>query len=226
MKRAFLTILTVLLVSFLPVLAATAEPAEVEGSRPMVRAMMHRAGLRDTDFPRVRMVLRLREKLELTNEQVTKLEAIKAKTEAGNEAVQAKRAALGEAVKSGADESAIRAAATELGSAIGDQVVLRVGAKAEIDGLLTDGQKTKLEEIQQQYLQKRTEKAEAWKSSGGPAGALDPQRAFARIDTDDDGVISLEEFKAHRERMRERRGGEGAVPRGMGRGARRGGPGF
>jgi len=162
----------------------------------------------------------LKERLELTDEQVTKLDAIKAKAEAGRQVVQVKRAALAEAVKSGAEESAIRAAATELGNAIGDQAVLKVGAKAEIDGILTDAQKTKLEELKQQYQQRRQERGRARKGR-------DPEMIFARIDTDDNGVISLEEFKAHTERMKERRGGKGPGELGGRRGLRRrGGPGF
>jgi Spy/CpxP family protein refolding chaperone len=203
MKRAFLTIAMVLFIAFLPALAAAAEPAGTEGARPMGqgRMRMHRAGFGAAAYPGVGMVLRLKEKLELTDEQVTKLQAVGDKVKAGNEAVQAKRTALNEAVKSGAEESVIRAAATELGNAIGDQAVLRVGTKAEIEGILTDDQKTKLEELKQQRPQIR-EEGQAWRER-------DPQEAFERIDTDDDGVISLEEFKAHMGQMRERRGDEG-----------------
>ena len=221
MKRALLTISMVLFVAFLPVLAAAAEATEVESHRPMGQGRMYRGGLKNRAYLGVGILLRLKDKFELTDEQVTKLEAVQVKVKASREAVQAKRNALQEAVKSGAEESAIRAAATELGNAIGDQAVLKVSAKTEIDGILTDAQKAKLEEVKQQY-HKRAKQGWGWRGRGGG----DPESAFARIDTDDDGVISLEEFKAHKEWMKGRSRGEVAGPRGMGgrRGRRQ--PGF
>jgi len=216
MKRTLLTISMVLFVAFLPVLASAAEPAEVESQYPMGQGRMNRGGLKNRAYLGVRMLLGLKDNFELTDEQVTTLEAIKAKVDAGRQAVQTRRNALQEAVKSGAQESAIHAAATELGNAIGDQAVLRVSTKTEIDGLLTDAQKAKLEEVKQQ----RHNRAKQGRPRRG-RGAMDPESAFAGIDTDDDGVISLEEFKTHRERMKERSGGKGTGPRG-GMGGRRG----
>jgi len=160
------------------------------------------------------MILRLKEELGLSDGQVEQLEAIKADVQgqmkSHKDAVKARRDALQEAVKSGAEESAIRAAATEFGKAIGGRAVLRVNTKVKVDGVLTDAQKSELKQLKGQRGQG---KRGTGKGTGGRAAlgrrAGDPKATFARIDSDGDGVISLEEFKAHREQMRKRIGGEG-----------------
>ena len=235
MKRVYLTIGMVLLIAFLPVLAV-AQRGGVEGGRghrPMSPHRMYRGGRGSRAGPIVGMLLRLKEKLGLSAEQVEQLEAIKDEVRGqfkdGAKAVRAKRVALQEAVKSGATEPVICAAAGELGNAIGDNAVLRVSTKAKVDGVLTDAQKAKLEELKERRAERSKEQRSKCKrrmgrgreGRRGPGRVRYPDSAFARIDTDVDGAISLEEFKSHMEQMKERHRGKG--PRGR-RGPRSEGP--
>jgi len=174
----------------------------MQGGRPAMEAE-----------PGVEMVLRLKERLNLTEGQVSKLEAIEVEVKAGNEAVQTKRNTLQEAVQSKATENAIRTIATELGKALGDQAVLQVRTKTKLDGILTSAQKVKLEEPKQQRGMNR-----GGQSRGDSAGAWTPETAFARIDSNGNGSVSLDEYKSHIEQMRERIGGEGLRGRGESRG--------
>jgi Spy/CpxP family protein refolding chaperone len=223
MKRRYWTIGVVLLVACLSAWAF-AQPGRGEWGRgrgPMGHGRMHRGGRGTGQGPGFWIILRLKEKLELSDEQVEKLEAIKDEIQeqfkAGAEAVKAKRNALREAVESGASEAAIRAAAVEVGGALGEQVVLRVSTKGKVDAVLTDTQKTKLKELREQ----RAELRKQWRGEGerrtgegrrgrrGLARARDCESVFTRIDADADGAINLEEFKTHMEQMKERRGGRG-----------------
>jgi len=165
------------------------------------------------------MVLKMKEELGLSDSQVEQLKTLKGEVKeqmkAGQDAVKAKREALQEAVKAGAEESAIRAVAAELGTVLGDQAALRVSTKAKIDGILTEDQQSKLKELKGQRAKGKPEAGECTKGPKGPGRkAGRPEAVFKRIDTDGNGVISLEEFKAHREHIRERFGGKG--PRGPG----------
>jgi Spy/CpxP family protein refolding chaperone len=175
----------------------------------------------------VGIVLRLKEQLDLSDEQVLKLKAIKEEVKeqfkTSADAVRAKREALREAVESGATGAAIRAAAVEVGGALGDQAVLRAGTKAKVYVVLTDAQQAKLQEPREQRLERRKQ----WRDEGrgrmgrrprgrrGPARARGPESAFARIDADGNGAISLDEFETHMPQIRERHEGKG--PRGWGR---------
>ncbi len=200
MKRVYLVVGICLLVAILSVSAAAGKGKV----KPMIRPVVRQQGEPRMAFtPTVSMVLRLKEKLELTDEQVKKLEALQAKIQAANEAVTAKRKALTDAVQSKAKESEIRAAATELGKALGDQAVLQVGTEGEIDGILTDAQKAKLKEQQQQRGMGMEEEKE-WKSRRDSMRAKYSEEAFKRIDTNGDGAISLEEYKNQMGQMRER----------------------
>jgi len=166
----------------------------------------------------VEMILRLKEQLDLTEGQVSKLEAIEVEVKAGNEAVQTKRNTLQEAVQSKATENAIRTIATELGKALGDQAVLQVRTKTKLDGILTSAQKVKLEELRRPRGMNRDEQGQGRRGRGDSAGAWTPEAAFARIDSDGDGSISPDEYTSHIEQMRERIGGEGLRERGGSRG--------
>lgn len=170
-------------------------------------------------------ILKLKEELGLSDSQVEQLEAlkgeIKEQMKTSREAVKAKREALQEAIKAGAEESAVRAAADELGKALGDQAVLRVSTKAKIDGILTEDQKSKLKELKGRRAKGKSKAGEFAKGRKGPGmKAGDPEAVFAKIDSDGDGTISLEEFKAHGEQMKERFAGRGPMrpgsPMGMG----------
>lgn len=206
MKRAYLSILVMLLVACLAP-AAIAEPNGWPGHGRKGPGMQKGRPGRAAG-PGVWMILRMKERLALTDTQIEQLEAIKTEVQpqlkAGAEAVKAKRDALQEAVKSGADEAAIRAAATELGNALGDQAVLKVKSKAQIDKILTDEQKAKLNELKEQRRKGEGVTTEGTKTRKGLGRAADPEAAFARIDSNGDGSISLDEFKAYRAQMKER----------------------
>lgn len=216
MKRACLVILVGLIVACISV-AVIARPMGRNGHRAggmYGGPNQARVGPGRRAGSGVGMILKLKEKLDLSDSQVEQLEAlngeVKEQMKAGQEAVKAKRKALQEAVKSGAEESAIRAAGDELGKALSDQAVLRAGTKAKIDGILTEDQKSKLKELKGHRGKGRAEAGEFAKGRGGPERkAIDPEAAFKRIDTNGDGTISLEEFKAHREQLRERFAGAG-----------------
>ena len=124
----------------------------------------------------------------------------------------------------------IRAAAAELGSVIGDQAVLRAKAKSRVNAVLTETQKTKLKELKGSFGKGKRRMGTGRKGHGtrtgrkghgARTGKRDPESAFARIDTDGNGTISLEEFKTHMGQMKERRGDR--RPRGR-RGTRPEGP--
>ncbi|MHC4124040.1 MAG: Spy/CpxP family protein refolding chaperone [Planctomycetota bacterium] len=185
--------------------------------------MMHRGGPGREAGPGVGLILRLKEKLELSAEQVEKLKVIndevKGQFKAAADSFKAKRDALNKAVESGATEAEIRAAASEIGKAIGDQAVLRAGTKTNVDKILTDAQKAKLEELKKQHKEMRKEEhGEGERKMGTsqegrkPGRGMGTESMFARIDSNGDGAISPEEFKTHMEQMKERRSGK--EPRG------------
>ena len=215
MKKVYLTIGMVLLL-------AVAQLNAVEGKYGYGlkgQGNMHRSRLGSRAGNGIGIVLKSKERLGLDAEQVEQLTAIgnevQGQFKANAEAVKAKRDALQELVKSGASEAMIRAAASEIGNAIGDQAVLRASTKAKVNEILTDDQKAELEELRKQQTERRKEQRGKGKrgTSQGTKGrsrpgknARDPESAFTRIDTDGDGAISLEEFKTHMEQMKELRG--------------------
>lgn len=167
------------------------------------------------------IILRLKDRLGLSDEQVGQLKAItddvQAQYAANAEPVRAKKDALEKAVQSGASEADIRAAADAIGKALGEQAVLRVKTKARVDGVLTNEQKAKLEELKNQ----RAGRGKSFRGRDGRRMDARPEAhrgftrargtesAFARIDTNEDGVISLDEFTTHMEQMKVRRDGRG-----------------
>ena len=90
-------------------------------------------------------------KLDLTDEQREKIETIMdenhAKTSAARRAVEKARKALEEATAGDANEPAIRKAAAALGTALGDEAVLKVKTMKEIKAVLTPEQIKKLDEL-------------------------------------------------------------------------------
>lgn len=225
MKRTGLIIAVVLLIAFLAI-SAFGKPCGDKYDRcfdgrkgPGIG--MHRGGPGQGAGPGVGMILKLKEKLNLTDEQVKQLEAIKTefpgKSKAGGKAVKAKREALHKLVEAGADEAAIRATADEIGKAIGDQAVLKAGIKAKVDGVLTDAQKTQLKELKKQCKEKFEKCKQNWgkdqKSCKGYEKSRDPKAAFAKIDTNNDGTINLEEFTTHMKLMKKYHGSKGLKSR-------------
>jgi Spy/CpxP family protein refolding chaperone len=108
-------------------------------------------------------ILRLVRRLDLTDEQAEKIkETIKAnqeKIQTAQKAVAEARKALNEAVAKGADETAIREAATAVGKALGDAAVLRVNTKTAVEKILTDEQRAKLEELRKEMKEQLTNRA-------------------------------------------------------------------
>jgi Spy/CpxP family protein refolding chaperone len=98
-------------------------------------------------------------RLDLTDEQAEKIkDTIKAnqeKIQTAQKAVVEARKALNETVAKGADEAAIRDAATAVGKALGDAAVLRANTKAAVEKILTDEQRTKLEELREEMKEQR-----------------------------------------------------------------------
>lgn len=228
MKRISLIIAAVLVITFFAI-SAFGKPCgnKCEGcsDRPKGPGSgMRRCGPGQGAGPGAGMILRLKDKLNLTDEQVKQLEAIKTedkdKIKTNREAVKAKREELHKLIEAGADETAIRAAAGEIGKAIGDQAVLKASIKAKVEGILTGAQKTQLKELKEQHKQRCKEQAgkakgmmSKRKGCKGPGQNRDPETAFVKIDTNGDGAISLEEFTAHAEQMKERHGGKGLKSR-------------
>ena len=99
------------------------------------------------------MLARALRSLDLTEEQKEQvkgiLEAAKDKREATREALADATKRLHTAVTEGADETAIREAAANLGKAIGDQAVLRASTMASIKEVLTDEQREQLEKMKE-----------------------------------------------------------------------------
>jgi Spy/CpxP family protein refolding chaperone len=208
MKRASLLILVGLIIACISVPVA-AEPNKSRSGYGLKAGRAFRGPRKGPGYA-VGMILKMKEELGLSDSQVEQLKALRGEVKEQMKAVKAKRAAMQEAVKAGAEESEIRAAAAELGKTLGDQAVLKVSTKAKIDGILTEDQQSKLKE---QCAKGKPEAGRFAKDRKAPGMvAIGPEAVFAEIDTDGDGAISPEEFKAHMEQMRERFAGAG--PRG------------
>jgi len=207
-----LAVLTVTLVSE-SVLAQPAGPGGRRGAQMGPRQATRPRWGSET-APRIPVILRLKDKLGLTTKQVEKLKVLRDTTQKQHkttfEAVKVKRQALQKAVESQANEAAIRAAAGQLGNALGDQAVLKVTTKAKVDAILTDEQKSQLKTLKPPSgPHKGKTPATAGKPGRRAVPARDPEAIFSRIDTNGDGNISLEEFKAHSQQARQRIGRRG-----------------
>jgi len=168
-KAIILVVLTVLVFSGL-VLAAVGRPGR--GGRPGLGFGPHGPGgygmgalgvpmgpgrpriLSRSHGPGQAMVLlRILQRLDLTDEQNEKIKAIhnanKEKMEAAQKAITEATKALHEAVAEGTDEATIRAAGTKLGNAVSEQAVLGATTITSIKKVLTDEQLTKLKEFQE-----------------------------------------------------------------------------
>jgi Spy/CpxP family protein refolding chaperone len=91
------------------------------------------------------------QRLELTEDQQVKVDDLRKaameKTQAISQTVNAAQAKLNDLALTGASEADIRAAATEVGKAMGDQAMVQASAAKEVKALLTDEQKAKLDEM-------------------------------------------------------------------------------
>ena len=203
MRKIYLTVGMVLLLTTVYAVAEKGEPAAVE------RGQMQE----NRDGDGTWNILRYKEKLGLSEDQVTQFKAakdeIKDEFKASAEAMNAARKALDEAVTSGAPEADIRAAANVIGKAIGDQAVLKARINAKAVAILTAEQLAKMKELKNQKPEVGQEQAVTPEQKKDNDKKGEPGSAFARIDTDGDGVISLEEFNTHMAQMKERSGARG-----------------
>jgi|SRR5215472_12011279 len=120
------------------------------------------------DFPQ-RIFARMSQELNLTDDQKSRIkdvlrshaDEIKAQMQASSTA----RRSLHDAVMAHpADENAIRAAAAQLGQAQGDGAVLFARVRGEIDPILTDDQKAKMQAFRDRVRQQSGNAAQAFDS--------------------------------------------------------------
>ena len=137
----------------------------------------------------------MKEKLGLSDEQAAQMEQLmtanKEKMKGAHQAIQEKRKGLDAAVESGAGEEAIRAAAADLGKALGDAAVLCAANLAEVKKILTPEQFQKWQQAKQERqehwgMRGPGKGPEAWGKAEGkaceaagkaekPEGAMEPQ---------------------------------------------------
>jgi len=164
--------------------------------------------------------------LDLTDEQKSQLRKIreqgKSDAEAAQTAVADARDALHDAVISGAAEADIRAAATALGEAIGNQAVLHAKTVVAAKAVLTDEQRKEFDKIRAKLPALRQRIAHGpgpfspWAdpddasqtmqppmhSPGFGGGPLPVEEMFKATDTNKDGKLTLEELQAFRDGRR------------------------
>lgn len=153
--------------------------------------------------------------LNLTDEQIKQIRGIyeKAGTEADSvgQAVATATISLHEAVASGATEAQIRAAATTLGTAVGNQAVFHAKTLTAVKAVLTDEQRKELDRIPEKMatLQHNAQgpnsagaagKGGTVPHSGSTAQAsgrsVTLDQMFKDADTNKDGVLTLNELNA------------------------------
>ncbi len=162
MKTTTSHIVSALLLALTVTLVAEAQPRQEMNGRgrgmqagqnqqgPGMRSMNrggHGPGPRQGGAPGMGIMHLLRQ-LDLTREQHEVVRAImdahKEVAQATHEAVQMGRQSLHEAIIEEADVAAIRAIATAMAQAVGDEAIQQVAVTKEIKNVLTDDQKTAL----------------------------------------------------------------------------------
>ena len=109
-------------------------------------------------------ILQLRKELELTDEQVAKIQEIvkNSREVTGPGAGRENRQALRDAVEKG-DEAAVRAAADKIAKDITDRALNQIKVREEVHKVLTSEQLKKLEEIKAERRKQRAERLERMK---------------------------------------------------------------
>jgi Spy/CpxP family protein refolding chaperone len=157
--------------------------------------------------------------LDLTEEQKAQIRKIRdeAKTdaEAAEKAVADARGALHDAVIGGAAEEQIRAAATTLGQAIGNQAVLHAKTLAVAKAVLTDEQRKEFDKVVAKLPGLRqsiphgpgpfcpwadpndpNQVAQPPMHGPGLGGPIPLEQMFKAADTNKDGKLTMEELQA------------------------------
>jgi Spy/CpxP family protein refolding chaperone len=132
-------------------------PGGPGGPDGIIGVIMHRLNLTDTQ----------REKIE------TILDASRDKMETAREAVDKAHKALQDAIAADANETAIRSAAAALGTAIGDEAVLKAATMKEIKAVLTADQLKKLADIQAKMKERGARPMRQGRGGPGP-GHISP----------------------------------------------------
>jgi Spy/CpxP family protein refolding chaperone len=164
--------------------------------------------------------------LDLTDEQKSQLRKIQEQGKSDAEAVQTAvadaRDALHDAVIGGTAEAQIRAAATALGEAIGNQAILHAKTVAAAKAVLTDEQRKEFDKIRAKLpaLRQRLTQGPGpfcpWADPDGAGQTMQPpmhgpgfgggplpvEEMFKAADTNKDGSLTMEELQAFRDGRR------------------------